>query len=72
MEDQASCKFCRFSKADKNGLTCRRYPPTTQVVFVPVKSVMAGGVVPQEQSRSMYPRVNADWFCGEYAAALVI
>lgn len=64
---EETCAACRFVATDQRGSACRRFPPTTQIVFVPKKDILKGGVVPEEQTRSMFPRVNSTWWCGEWA-----
>lgn len=51
---------------------CRRFPPIAQALLVPKQSLQAGGVVPMEEQRSMFPSVRPEWSCGEWAPTLAL
>lgn len=58
-ERTETCKACRFANFSKTeGLFCRRYPPAF------VYDYQTG------TSNARWPEVNADAYCGEFAAQL--
>lgn len=62
----STCDKCKHFYQDKNP-ACRRYPPFAQSIIVLRQSLSAGGMVPTEEQRSMFPNVRPDWTCGEWA-----
>lgn len=59
-----TCGTCAFRFRDgNNNLTCRRHAPAAHPVIVMTpKGPQVGGVV------SVWPEVNRDWWCGDFAA----
>lgn len=67
-----TCVNCKYF-GNSNG--CRRYPPYAHALIVPRAPAVAmpgpgGQLVPVEESRSLFPTVRPDWWCGEWAPRL--
>lgn len=72
-----SCQSCRYvfvsGKKEEQRYACRRNPPQAHSIVIPRQSVVQPGqMLAQEEHRSMFPTVNADWECGEYASKLEV
>lgn len=67
----STCAACKYFYKDTNP-ACRRYPPYAHAIIVLRKSLAAGGMVPTEEQRSMFPNVRPDWTCGEWAPELAL
>lgn len=70
-----SCGTCRYLFIAKEGAkpVCRRNPPVKQYLIVPRPSsgnlalAAPTHMIPSEESRSSFPDVMPNWWCGEYA-----
>jgi hypothetical protein len=67
----STCNTCKHVHHAGGKPGCRRFPPQVSYIIVPKPStVLGGGLVPSEESRSAFPTVRPDWSCGEWAARL--
>lgn len=60
------CETCKFQV----DLTCRRYPPVASVIVMPVKSPL-GQMSMNPMTVCAWPSIQEDFWCGEYAPALL-
>jgi hypothetical protein len=77
---QSSCGTCKFAfrygemadGKERQRHACRRNPPQTHFIIVPVHNALMGGMQPQEQQRSSFPPVQPDWWCGEHQPLMAL
>lgn len=60
------CNNCKYSKLAKGYFQCRRHVPTVQAVLVTPDNYSPGR---EWQTKTMWPRMASDDWCGEWTAA---
>jgi hypothetical protein len=78
-ENPERCDKCRYfykvERPQPGGAAagCRRFPPTSQYLIVPRAKQLAPHIMePREETRSSFPAVAPDWWCGEWTPAIAL